>query len=116
MCNKIIFEKDTTSLRNPRHLQINVFMLYSPGHVKIEPASCRKIDTEVTVFLPANSKGFVTSKLRSDEINELFHGKQRLWVEILNKSFEDDIEISKGQPLGFFFVEPANLKFQHHVP
>ena len=33
-------------------------------------------------------------------------------MEILNKSFEDHIEIKKGQPSGFLGVEPENLKFQ----
>ena len=70
-------------------------MLYSPRQFKIEPASCKKIDTEVTAFLPTNSKGFLTSKFRGDEIIELFHGKHRLWVEIINKSFEDYIKIKK---------------------
>ena len=38
----------------------------------MESASCRKIDTEVTVFVPANLKDFVTSKFRSDKIDEFF--------------------------------------------
>ena len=37
-------------------------------------------------------------------------------IKILNKSFEDNIEISKGQLLNFFVGEPENLKSQHHVP
>ena len=78
MDEKITFEKDNKGVKNPRHLQRNVFMLYSPRQFKIEPASCRKIDTEVTTFLTTNSKGFLTSKFRGDEINALFHGKHRL--------------------------------------
>ena len=35
-------------------------------------------------------------------------------MEILNKSLEGDIEVEKGQAIGFFVVEPENLKF-HHV-
>ena len=85
-------------------------MLYLPHQLKIEPASCRKIYTEVTA---TNSKGFLTSKFRGNEINELFPGKHRLWIEIINKSFGDDIKIKKGQPLGFLVVEPENFKFQH---
>ena len=49
-------------------------------------------------------------------MNELFHGKHRLWVEILNKYFEDHFEIKKGQVLGFLVIEPENLKFQHVPP
>ena len=51
----------------------------------------------------------------NDEINELFYGKHRLWVEILNKAFEDPIEVGRSKPLGFLVVEPENSKF-HHVP
>ena len=92
MDEKIKFEKDNKLVKNLRHLQRNVFMLYSPLQFKIEPESCKKIDTEVTAFLPTNSKGFLISKFRGDEINKLFHGKHRLWVEIINKSFEDHIK------------------------
>ena len=112
MDEKITFEKDNKGVKNSRHLQRNVFILFSPCQFKIEPASYRKIDTEVNAFLPKNSKGFLTSKFRGDEINELFHEKHCLWVEILNKSFEDHIKIKKGQPLGFLVVEPENLEFQ----
>ena len=113
MDENITFEKDKKGVKNPRHLQRNVYILFSPCQFKIEPASYRKIDTEVNTFLPKNSKVFLTSKFRGDEINELFHGKHCLWVEILNKSFEDHIEIKKGQPLGFLVAELENLKFQH---
>ena len=33
-------------------------------------------------------------------------------MEILNKSFEDHIEIKKGPALGFLVFEPENFKFQ----
>ena len=92
MDEKITFEKDNKGVKNPRHLQRNVFMLYSPRQFKIEPTGCKKIDTEVTALLPTNSKGFLSSKFRGNEINELFHGKHRLWVEIINKSFDDHIK------------------------
>lgn len=52
MGEKIIFEKDNSSVKNPRHLQKNVFILYSPRAVKMEPPTYRKIDTEITAFLP----------------------------------------------------------------
>ena len=89
MERKIIFEKDNFSLKNTKHLKKNVFIIYSPRARKIEPATHMKIDTELTVFLPQNSKGFLTLIFRRDKIKELFHGKHRLWIEILNKSFEN---------------------------
>ena len=60
------------------------------------------IHTEVTAFLPTITQGFFISKFRSDKINELNHGKHRLYLQILSKFFEDHIEIKKGQRLGFF--------------
>ena len=65
-------------------------------------------------FYQKKSNGFITSKFRSDKIYELFYGKPHLWVEIINQSFENHIEIKKGQVLGFLVVEQENLKF-HHV-
>ena len=113
MEDKIILEKDSASIKNPEHLKRNVFIIFSPRTVKVEPATCRKIDSEVVSFLPQKSKGFFTSIFRGDEINELFSGKYHLWVEILNKSFEDSIEIKRNQSLGFLAAEPENLKFQY---
>ena len=74
MDENITFEKDNKKVKNPRHLQRNVFILFSPRQFKNEPATCRKIDTEVTAFLPSNSKGFLISRFRGGEINERFHG------------------------------------------
>ena len=50
MDKKIKSEKDSVLVKNPLHLQRNVFVMYSPSAVKIEPATHRKIDTEVTAF------------------------------------------------------------------
>ena len=86
----------TVQVKNLKRLQGNFFVLYLPWAITIEPESCRKIDIGIITFLPTNSNGFLKSKFRGDEINELFHGKHRLCVEILNKSFEDHIETKKG--------------------
>ena len=63
------------------------------GAVKVEPATSTKIDTEIIISLPKNSKRFITSIFREEEINEFSSKQQRLWVEILNKSYEETIEI-----------------------
>ena len=107
------FKKSVEQYKIQNTYKKNVFLLYSPRKFTIEPATSEKIDTEVSAFLPKNSKGYITSKFRTDEINELFCAKYCLWIEILNKSFEGNIEIEKGQRIDFFVVEPENLKFQH---
>ena len=74
MDEKITFEKDNKVVKNLRHLQTNVFILFSPRQFKIEPATFRKIDTEVAAFLPADSKGSLTSIFREEEIMNFFMG------------------------------------------
>ena len=81
--------------------------------ISIEPAINHKIDTDIFVSLPQNSKGFVTSRLKNDKINEVLSGWHRLRLEILSKCFEDIIKIKEGQVIGFFVAEPENLKSQH---
>ena len=69
-----------------------------PRTVKIEAATIIKIDKELVLLLPQNSKGFITSIFQRDEIDEICSEKQRLRIEILNKSFEDTVEIKKINP------------------
>ena len=38
MDEKIIFKKDSSNIKKPYHLKNNVFLLYPPRNVKIEPA------------------------------------------------------------------------------
>lgn len=97
------------------HVQKNIFIIYSPKAVTVEPATSTNIDIEIKVFLPENSRCFITSVLTENEIHELFSGKHCLWVEILNKSFENTIKIKRNKPLGFLVAEPEHLKF-HYVP
>ena len=72
MEEKILYERDSFEQKNPKYLQKNVFVTYSPRVVKIKPATSIKTDTEIVVFLPQKSKGFITSALIGNEINELF--------------------------------------------
>ena len=115
---EIILKRSLANVKKPKHLKKkkkNVFILYSPRTVKIEPATSKRIDTEIIVSLPKNSKGFVTSIFRRDEINEFNSEQQQLWVEILNKSYEETVEIKKKNPLGFVIIEPEHLKFKHET-
>ena len=90
---EIILKRSQANVKKPKHLKENVFILYSPRTVKIEPATNKRIDTEIIVSLPKNSKEFVTSIFRGDEINKFNIEQQRLWIEILNKSYEETVEI-----------------------
>lgn len=113
---KIIFKMSNRGVRNPKHLRKNIFIIYSSKKVKIEPSTCLNIDTEIILSLPEKSNGFVTSIFSDDEVNELRQKKQRLQIEILNKSFEDTIEIKRHGPLGFVVIEPEHLKLKYEKP
>ena len=91
------------------------FILHSSRAVTVEQATCSKIDTNITLILPKNSNGFVTSKFREEEIFEVVVETQRLWIEILNKSYIEHIQIKKCPPLGFIVIEPDNLDFKHET-
>ena len=105
---KIIFQRDSKSVKGPKHVQRNVFMLQSPRKIEIELATNKKIDKGIFTFLSNNSNGYVTSRFRSGAINEFSSGWHSLWLEILNKSFEDTIEIKNGEVIGFF-VQNLNI-------
>lgn len=113
---KIIFKMSNRGVRNPKHLRKNIFIIYSSKKVKIEPSTCLNIDTEIILPLPEKSNGFVASIFSGDEVNEPRQKKQRLQIEILNKSFEDTIEIKRHSPLGFVVIEPEHLKLKHETP
>ena len=113
---KIVFKKTSKTVKYSTHLQRNVFVIYSPKVVNVELASYVKIDTGLVLSLPQNSKGFVTSIFRGDEIIEFNTDKERLLVEILNKSFEEPIKIKKNQPVGFVVIEPEHFKFKYETP
>ena len=70
----------------------------------------------VVVSLPENSQGYLTSKFRTDEIEQISCKKQRLWIGILNKSLTEDIEIKKNSVLGFFVLKTkANIEIKHET-
>ena len=74
MGDKIMFEKINRTIKNPKHLQKNIFLLYSPRKFTIEPASNKKVDTEMTAFLLRNSKGYITSNSELTKLIKPFTG------------------------------------------
>ena len=115
MDDKVIPKKDSKNLKKPFPLKRNVFMLYAPRNIAIEPTEFKRIDSEIVTFTPKNGRGFVTSKFREEKIIEISNGEQRLWVEITNRSCASPIEIPKGCVLGFFVAEPEHLQLQYET-
>ena len=67
------------------------------------------------LILQKNAKAFVASKFRGDEIFEVNGETQRVWVEILNKSYNEHIKINRNSVLGFVVIEPKYLSFKHET-
>ena len=109
---EIIFKRTHGRVKKTKHVDGNVFAIYAPKAINIEPATSYSIDTKLIVLLPDNLYGYVTSKFRRDEIHKFSAKKQRMWVEILHKSYEFKIEIKKNSVLGFV-IEPEHLPHKH---
>ena len=110
---EVFFERDNQRVKKPKHLQKNIFIIYSPRTVTIETASCTKIDTNIILKLQKQAKAFVATKFRGHEIYEINNEKKRLWIEVLNTSYTEELKINKNNILGFLVIEPENLKFKH---
>ena len=90
-----------------------MFLRYVTRTINIEPATSCKIDTETIVLLPDNSKGYVTSKFRGGKIRKFKAQKQCMWVEILNKSYKDNLKFKKDSMIGFAVIKPEHLAHKH---
>ena len=53
--------------------------------------------------------------MKEDNNSEFRSEKERLWVEILNKSQEEELKIDRGSPLGFVVIGPQHWKFKHET-
>ena len=49
---KAVLKSDQTSLKKPCYLKNNVYVLYSPRTVVIEPVNSKQIDTNIILKLP----------------------------------------------------------------
>lgn len=63
----IFFELDGLGVKKPCHLRKNVFVIFSPKAVTIDPANSIKLNT-VILHLPEKAEAYVTSKFKGHEI------------------------------------------------
>ena len=105
-----MFLKNTSkAIKNPKHLQRNNFLIYSPKVVNNKLATNIRVNTELILHLPKNSKGIITYIYQKnqqdslhplDKINEFNSDQQHLWIEKLSKSFEETVKIKKELTFG----------------
>ena len=70
----IVWKRQENSKKSKTPTKENVFLLYLPIKITIEPVTSKKIDAEVTALLAKNSGGYITSTFRPNEINNFFMG------------------------------------------
>lgn len=110
---EIIFKRTHSRVKKQQHIDKNIFMLYASRTINIDPTTSYKINTEIIILIPGSSNRFVTSKFRGGEICRFNTKKQRLWVEILNNSDEDNLKLKKDSVIGFVIIEPEHLAHKH---
>ena len=60
------------------HKKWGVFFFFlQPRNIKISSMQFERYDTEITVILTENTRGYFTSKFRTDEIEEVCGNEQR---------------------------------------
>ena len=80
-------------------------MIFAARKVTLFPMQFNRYDTKVTVIFPKDSRRHFTSKLKTDETEQISNNIQRIWIGILNRSLTEEIAIKKDKPLGFFILD-----------
>ena len=78
-----------------------MLLIYAPKKNTIEPMQFAKNDTEATVTLPKEHRGYFASIFRRDEIETITGHRESIWIVILNRSLLENIMIHKNKPFGF---------------
>ena len=58
----ITFKRTYSRVKKPQHINKNIFVIFAPKHINIEPATSHELDTKIILILPQGSHGLVTSK------------------------------------------------------
>ena len=113
---KFFYQKST---RRPRRLENNVFVIYSPEKIKLQPGEMKFVNMGVKIKIPKNITGscIILQSLSNYGLKLLNSNRQNLltidendlptWTltfELFNKSFTRTLQIRKRQEIGYFFI------------
>ena len=112
----ITFKRDMKSIKKPLHLKNRVFVIYAPKKLTFSPMRFDRYNKEITVSLPKDSRGYFTSKYKTDEIEQVSSNPQRIRIGVINKSLVDNIVIKKGKVFGLFVLElKGKINIKHET-
>ena len=121
---KFFYQKST---RRPRRLENNVFVIYSPEKIKLQPGEMKFVNMGVEIKIPKSITGscvilqslsnYGLKLLNSNTISQEFNANIQnlltidendlptwtLTFELFNKSFTRTLQIRKRQEIGYFF-------------
>ena len=119
---KFFYQKST---RRPRRLENNVFVIYSPEKIKLQPGEMKFVNMGVKIKIPKNITGscIILQSLSNYGLKLLNSNRQNLltidendlptWTltfELFNKSFTRTLQIRKRQEIGHFFITNDRAK------
>ena len=115
--------------KRPKRLENDVFVIYTPEKITINPGEIKKINMQLKIFLPKHIVGscrlllsYSNQKLKllnsieilqeynqNIEIEDIYKQNEylppwNLYFELLNGSFTEQIKIKKRQELGYFHL------------
>ena len=115
--------------RRPEILENDVFVIYSPEKITLNPGEIKNVNMQLKIFLPKHIQGscrlllslsnqklkLLNSSLISQEYNqnieiENIYKKEKylppwnLYFELLNGNFTESIKIKNKQELGYFYL------------
>ena len=114
--------------RRPKRLENNVFVIYSPERIKLQPGETKSVNMGIKIKFSKNIEGgcrilyslsnyglkLLNSNTISQEMNLSIDNflivdennlpPWSLTFELFNKSFTETLQIRKRQEIGYFFI------------
>ena len=113
--------------KRPRRLENDVFVIYTPEKITIDPGEIKKVNMQLKIFLPKhitascrlllsyshqklkllNSSVISQEYNQNIEIEDIYKKDEylppsNLYFELLNGNFTEQIKIKKQQEIGYF--------------
>ena len=108
-------------IKKPKHLENNVFVLYSPERLKFEPGQNKMVDMKLNITFPTHVTGSCKLLLQLSNaglcLQNANHLSQNtnLHLQIFNSSMTQTIEIKSRGEIGYFIADcdETEIKYEY---